>query len=569
MSFKALHYPGNTYSLQTHATQSFNCKLSRLWLLHTRVRNVIILILLLCSWGGLVANADSLCTKVLYNMPELVPLRDPSESHGNLYGKDDTAFIAARYDLPTCGFTIGPEKVQVTYFTKVTLVFSDYPQGNKIVVNWGDAYGSISTVYATNTNTTAIHQYNPQVQSYPVTIKTYRPSGSTYIEEPEHEINYEVGIFPYNETEEVATLDGNAVGNLTIYRSPTSGRIKKPILIIEGFSLHNTNTISNIIGLNPYFYRNLLNDGFDMYILTFANAQNSLYVNAGLVLSALSSIKAKHSPGGEYATYGCQPVKVIGYSMGGVLARIALACAEDNNEFAHGSNLLMTVDSPHRGFVINQNLQEGFIEFVDTLIGMAQDDQSLEDQLEDLISTFSSIVNSPIARHLLRNNITANTLPYSFIDGSDEYRSVFDFLNPCDAYNVTHINQDDAYYNSGSYNPQMDFKSGFPWKQNHIRKYAVAFGAHDAIGNTDNSLNFAIIKGTLKLLWLHESWDIANIESEWYDTCPASYFPTELHIQQKVPSLGYGPEISDINIIDWIVNALDMRIKLISIMTCL
>ncbi|MDY0127006.1 MAG: FlgD immunoglobulin-like domain containing protein [Candidatus Cloacimonadaceae bacterium] len=511
------------------------------------MRSLILTFLLLISSVWLFADAGFIRNNVLSNMPEFGPHRTPSETHGNLYGKEDTAFIAARYGLPTFGFSLAPEKVQVTYFTKVTLVFSDYPVGNKIVVNWGDSSGSSSTVYAPTTN--VVHQYSSQVQSYNVTIKTYRFSGTTYIEEPEHEISYEVGIFPYNETEEVATVDGGAVGNLTHYQGSVSGNIKKPILIVEGFNLHNTNTVSSIIGLNPSFYKNLLTDGYDLYILTFADCQNSLYLNAGLVLSALNSIKANHADGGVYAGVGCQPIRVLGYSMGGVLARIALASAEDQNDFAHGCNLLLTVDSPHRGFVINSNLQNRIDDIEDLLP---------EDS--DLASELMELVGSPIARQFMRNNINANTLPYDFIDGSDEYRSVFDFLNPCDAYNVTHINQDFDYYYSGNYNPQLDFKSGFPWKQNNIKKYAVAFGPHEPIGNTGSYHNFASIQIKWKIFGFPGSWNLTSIPNAWYDKCPASYFPTEFHFQQKIIPDSFGNSTLE-QFIGWIIGADDLKFK--------
>jgi len=483
-------------------------------------------------------------------MPEFVPLRTPTETHGNLYGKGDTAIIAARYKLPTFGFSVAPEKVQVTYFTKVTLAFSDYPVGNKIVVNWGDSSGSTSTVYAPAAD--VAHQYSSEVQSYNVTIKTYRFSGTSFIEEPEHKISYEVGIFPYSEQEEVATdVDGGAVGNLTHYQSSVSGNIKKPVLIVEGFNLHNSNTVSSIIGLNPSFYKHLLTDGYDLYILTFAKCENSLYLNAGLVLSALNSIKANHTDGGEYAGVGCQPIRVLGYSMGGVLARIALASAEDQNDFAHGCNLLLTVDTPHRGFVINSNLQNR----IDDIEGLLRSSGG-----SDLADQLKKLVGSPMARQIIRNNNEANSLPYDFITGSDEYRNVFDFLNPCDAHNVTHINQDFDYYNSGNYNPQLDFKSGFPWKQNNIKKYAVAFGSHEPIGNTGNYHNFASVQLKWKIFGFPGGFNLTSIPNAWYDKCPASYFPTEFHYQQKIIPDSFGNSTLE-QFIGWIIGADDLKIK--------
>ncbi|MDP3114518.1 MAG: T9SS type A sorting domain-containing protein [Candidatus Cloacimonadaceae bacterium] len=170
------------------------------------------------------------------------------------------------------------------------------------------------------------------------------------------------------------------------------------------------------------------------------------------------------------------------------------------------------------------------------------------------------VLDSPVVRQFMRNNVNANTLPYDFIDGSDEYTSVFDFLNPCDAYNVPHINQDWDYYNSGSYNPQLDFKSGFPWKQNNIRKYAVAFGEHDAIGNTEDHLNYACIRLNWKLFGFPGGATLNHVVSEWYDTCPGSYFPTEFHYQQRIfPEQDFNSTLEQF--LGWVFGADDFRIK--------
>ncbi|MDP3114777.1 MAG: hypothetical protein Q8M98_08370 [Candidatus Cloacimonadaceae bacterium] len=352
------------------------------------IRFLILTAFLLLFSICLFADAEAIRIGVLSNMPEFAPNRTPSISHGNFYGIDDTAIIAVRYDLPTFEFSLSPEKVQVTYFTKVTLAFAGYPSGNKIVIDWGESGGSTSTIYAPSTNNCSLwHQYSSTVQAYNVSIKTYRPSGASYIEEPEHETNLTVGIFPYDASEDVATINGEAVGTLYTYQTSIASSIKKPVLIVEGFNWHNNNTASSIIGLNPFFYQNLLSDGFDLYILTFANSHNSLFVNAGLVLSALDRIKAHFDDGGDMAGYGCKPIKIIGYSMGGVLARIALASAEDQNGYAHGTNLLITVDSPHRGFVINSNLQNSFGSFINTINFLLPGDQEVSDELVDGVNS--------------------------------------------------------------------------------------------------------------------------------------------------------------------------------------
>lgn len=516
---------------------------------------IVLVFLVLVSGKILLATAAEIRDNVLSNIPKFVTLRDPDPTHGNQYAFDDTAIIAADYDLPTIDFSLFPEKVQVTYFTKVTIALGGYPVNNKIVIDWGDYTSSKHYVNSSAVNNVS-HQYASTVSNYLVTIKTYYPSGTTYTEEPEHEIQYDLGIFPYTESVSVASNSTEHIGKLTHYQSHVSGSTKKPVLIVEGFNFHNSNNISSIVGLNPVFYKSLLDNGFDLYFLTFEKSQASLYENAGLVLSALTEIRNKHDEAGEYGGFGCQPIKVIGYSMGGVLARIALASAEDQGAFAHGSNLLLTVDSPHRGFVINENVQNHIVDFIDTIV---DHEPGIKDQVESLLETFDVLIDSPIARQLVRNNVTAESTTYTFFDGSNEYKDVFDFLNPCEARNVMHVNQDVDYYNSGSYNEELDYKSGFPWKQNNIRKYAVAFGSAQPVGNIEDNGHFASLRIKWKILGFPGSYTLDEIHSKWYDKCPASYFPTEFHYKQKVfPDSWHNSVLEDV--LSWIINSDKLKI---------
>jgi len=514
---------------------------------------LILLHLILGTCSSLFANAAEIRNGVLSNIQEFVTLRDPNSTHGNEYAFDDTAIITADYELPTINYSLFAERIIVTYYTKVTIALGGYPDGNKVVVQWGD--NQISTHYINgNTVNYVTHQYVASVNNYLVSIKTYRHSGNTYIEEPDHEIQYDLGIFPYTETVSIASNDEGIIGELTHYQSTITGLVKKPVLIVEGFNFHNSNNVSSIVGLNPAFFNGLLNCGFDLYFLTFKQSQASLYENAGLVLSALNCIKGKHEGSGEYSGFGCQPIKVIGYSMGGVLARIALASAEDQGEFAHSSNLLLTVDSPHRGLVINENVQRDIKKFFNKITSLSS---GTGDQVSGLLEIFDTLIDSPIARQLVRNNITAESTPYTFFDGSNEYKDVFDFLNPCETRNVAHINQDWDYYNSSLYNEELDFKSGFPWKQNNIRKCAAAFGSSQPVGNTNNHSNFASLKLKWKILGFPGSYTFGSIASEWYDKCPASYFPTEFHYNRKVFDGNY----SNLeNILLWIINSDKLKI---------
>ena len=95
-------------------------------------RMLIRLILVLSILGTcctLFANAAEIRDGVLSNIQEFVTLRDPNSTHGNDYAFDDTVIINADYELPTINDSLFAERVQVTYYTKVTIALGGYPEG--------------------------------------------------------------------------------------------------------------------------------------------------------------------------------------------------------------------------------------------------------------------------------------------------------------------------------------------------------------------------------------------------------------------------------------------------------
>ena len=61
-----------------------------------------------------------------------------------------------------------------------------------------------------------------------------------------------------------------------------------------------------------------------------------------------------------------EPTKVIGFSMGGVIARYALRYMELNN-LTHDVDLYASVDAPHQGATVPRGAQE-MIDFVDDVV---------------------------------------------------------------------------------------------------------------------------------------------------------------------------------------------------------
>ncbi|MFA7214303.1 MAG: T9SS type A sorting domain-containing protein [Candidatus Cloacimonadaceae bacterium] len=248
--------------------------------------------------------------------------------------------------------------------------------------------------------------------------------------------------------------------------------------------------------MNQNFFIELLDDGYDVFVLTFGSSnQDSLIDNSQSVLAALNYIQTLSSN----MNSTLEPIKIIGYSMGGILARLALSYAEEAN-LPHFSNFLITLDSPHRGILINDNAQSS--------LNSELTQEILPESLELMIER---IFQSPAAKQMIRNNIFGTNAYVS--TGSEEYREIFGILN-----------------NSDSGGQELLNGTGYPHKQNLVHKYALALGSNTLSGNVNNNNNFANIGWELRWGGLRlDSGNVTNIPSTWYDKTPASLVP----IRQK------------------------------------
>lgn len=133
----------------------------------------------------------------------------------------------------------------------------------------------------------------------------------------------------------------------------------RPALIVEGFS------IPGLISGNAWSVASKWNSSMSTskrYILTFSDPFDHVQDNAMVVLGALRFIHNSQT------TPLVEGTSIYGYSMGGILARYALAYAEQWN-IQHFCTQYVSIDSPHRGATINLNLQNTM--------------QSLENALDD------------------------------------------------------------------------------------------------------------------------------------------------------------------------------------------
>lgn len=161
------------------------------------------------------------------------------------------------------------------------------------------------------------------------------------------------------------------------YSNPNDPVLRKPIIIVEGLDTHNYNTTdvnSTLPQLGDFGWPQMYNrepnrwpqmqqmpilldqltaDGFDIILLDFWSGADYIQRNAFVLVKLIQQINSVKS--------GNSPNIVLGASMGGQVARYALAYMERNN-MPHCTSEYISFDSPHKGANIALGIQH-FLRF--------------------------------------------------------------------------------------------------------------------------------------------------------------------------------------------------------------
>ena len=124
---------------------------------------------------------------------------------------------------------------------------------------------------------------------------------------------------------------------------PTSGALDKPFILVEGFDPDFNMLASDYYDLGSSFFDEARKAGADILILNFANGADDMLENAVVVKHAVRYISRIKT--------GSTQIRLAGVSMGGVIARYALAEAGDL-DVSH----YVSLDAPHRGAAIDRDV---------------------------------------------------------------------------------------------------------------------------------------------------------------------------------------------------------------------
>lgn len=150
----------------------------------------------------------------------------------------------------------------------------------------------------------------------------------------------------------------NGLGKMgTVYCNISGDNIvDKPIIIAEGFDFLETAGLgSNTDGFDVWDFMNtngfaesLRRIGYDFFILDYDDPLASIPANALLLGEVIKTINSRK--------VGIFKNIVIGFSMGGLVAKSALAYMEYDG-IGHETSLYLSIDSPHGCAQINRDLQ--------------------------------------------------------------------------------------------------------------------------------------------------------------------------------------------------------------------
>lgn len=208
----------------------------------------------------------------------------------------------------------------------------------------------------------------------------------------------------------------------------TSGKIKQPLIVAEGFDpmaiLFNRNySVDKFLNYIDYYvypsgdinYRSLgfnLNlNNYDIVFLDYNDGVDDIFRNAKLLEEAIEWVNGQKS-----GIAGAQPNVVMGLSMGGLVAKIALRNMEQAGK-NHDTRLFITVDTPHKGANIPVGIQALLRHLEDMSIyiwfPVPAEIYDLSNSV-DIIGNAIKVLNSKAARQMLKYRVVLSNGALSY-----------------------------------------------------------------------------------------------------------------------------------------------------------
>jgi FlgD Ig-like domain len=142
---------------------------------------------------------------------------------------------------------------------------------------------------------------------------------------------------------------GVATGRAFVYLSASHAVLTRPVVVVEGFDIDNTMNWDELYALlnQEGLVEELRTRGYDAVVLDFTESTDYIQRNAFVLVDLLHQVQS---------AVGTDEFPLVGASMGGLVARYALAWMESNADPHHVRNFV-SFDVPHAGANIPLGIQ--------------------------------------------------------------------------------------------------------------------------------------------------------------------------------------------------------------------
>ena len=193
---------------------------------------------------------------------------------------------------------------------------------------------------------------------------------------------------------------GIATGRAFVYLSASHAVLTRPVVVVEGFDIDNTMNWDELYALlnQEGLVEELRTRGYDAVVLDFTESTDYIQRNAFVLVDLLHQVQS---------AVGTDEFPLVGASMGGLVARYALAWMESNAD-PHRVRNFVSFDVPHAGANIPLGIQY-WLDFFS--------DQSTE------AAALLGRLDTPAARQML---LYHHTTPPTATGDADALRGAFE-----------------------------------------------------------------------------------------------------------------------------------------------
>lgn len=277
----------------------------------------------------------------------------------------------------------------------------------------------------------------------------------------------------------------------------------KPLIVADGFDPRSRIGIQEVLenvpnSLAPSAYKfisSVTKQGYDVIFVDFNDGGNDIIENAKVLLKVIETV----------CSHTNSNVVVSGYSMGGLLARVALLIGEKNNiQCMNKIDRFISIDAPHSGGQVNLDMQRKLLSIVNNPLDKPSNYLAYE-----LIASSAYDLQSVAARQMLFSHAI-----------SSEHDNFFEFIK--------HIGN----YPSGIKMYAIgDAAWKWPYPQANINgQFAATFNGTNLYLKGED-----LFPGSYIDLWAAESNDLSGFIPSFIPSLGAKYIKEYLGISTVIP----------------------------------